>query len=61
MMIFDRWGNIVYETHDPAAGWNGRFQNKGEMVQQDVYVYRIDYTDNMYKKYWLIGSVTLLR
>lgn len=61
MMIFDRWGNLVYETHDPAAGWNGRFDNKGEMVQQDVYVYKIEYTDNLFKKYKLIGSVTLIR
>lgn len=61
MMIFDRWGNLVYETRDPAKGWNGRWHNEGPVLQQDVYVYRIEYTDNLYKQYKLIGSVTMIK
>lgn len=61
MLIFDRWGNLVYKTNDPGAGWNGTWKNTGEQVQQDVYVYKIKYTDNLYKTYEMIGHVTLIR
>lgn len=59
--IFDRWGNIVFQTDDPNVRWNGTWQNKGEMVQQDVYIYKISFVDNMYAEHSVIGSVTLLR
>ncbi len=61
MMIFDRWGNLVFESDRPEKGWNGTWKNTGQPVQQDVYVWRIQYTDNMYKQYKLMGHVTLLR
>lgn len=40
--IFDRWGQLIFETNDPFAGWNGTY--KGAPVQEDTYVYVIDYT-----------------
>lgn len=58
--IFDRWGNIVFETHDPNKKWNGRWRNEGDKVQTDVYVYKIAFIDNMYGEHHLIGSVTVL-
>ncbi|MCX6310298.1 MAG: PKD domain-containing protein [Bacteroidetes bacterium] len=60
-LIFDRWGNLIFESNDPNLGWNGQWKNSGKLVEQDVYVYTIDYTDNMYEKHRLIGHVTLLR
>ncbi len=59
--VFDRWGNIVYHTTDIYGKWDGTWQNKGDMVQQDVYVYKIQFTDNMGKDHETIGSVTLIR
>lgn len=61
LYIFDRWGNIVFETHDPYKRWNGRWKGSGDIVQEDVYVYKIMYTDNMYGEHHLIGSVTVIR
>lgn len=59
--VFDRWGNIVFHTTDIYEKWDGTWQNKGDMVQQDVYVYKIQFTDNMGKDHETIGSVTLIR
>lgn len=60
-LIFDRWGNIVFESHNPGEMWNGRYQNKGEFVQEDVYVYKVQFMDNMFGEHHAIGSVTVLR
>jgi gliding motility-associated-like protein len=39
MMVFNRWGQLLFETTDPDRGWDGYFQ--GKLCQQDVYVYKI--------------------
>jgi gliding motility-associated-like protein len=42
MRIFNRWGELLFETTDMNVGWDGRY--KGEVVQNDTYVYTILYT-----------------
>ncbi|GAB4132781.1 MAG: hypothetical protein Fur0041_04410 [Bacteroidia bacterium] len=61
LMIFNRWGNLIFESHDPTIGWNGKEKNSGAPAQQDVYVYKIEYTDNMYRKHQLTGHLSLIR
>lgn len=39
--IFNRWGELLYESGDPAEGWNGLY--KGHVVKQDVYSYQLAY------------------
>jgi len=62
MEIFDRWGHSVFKTKDPAKGWDGTIQNKGnDPLKEDVYVFKIKYKDvegNVYDK---IGHVALIR
>jgi gliding motility-associated-like protein len=41
MRIFNRWGELLFETSDMNNGWDGRY--KGQIVQTDTYVYTIDY------------------
>ena len=61
MQIFDRWGLLIYRSNDINKGWDGKL--KGEVCQQDVYVYKIYFTDKsdgtLIKK--MKGIVTLLR
>jgi gliding motility-associated-like protein len=59
MVIYDRWGNLIFETNDIDKGWDGKF--KGTLVQEDVYVYMIEATDVHQKQYRLNGSVTVLK
>ena len=37
--VFDRWGNQVFETHNPSDSWNGTF--RGKPCSAGVYVYSL--------------------
>jgi gliding motility-associated-like protein len=37
MKIFNRWGDLVFVTDNPANGWNGKIDDAEAL--QDVYVY----------------------
>jgi len=39
MLIFNRWGELVWESHDPSIGWDGTY--KGKTVQEGVYTWKI--------------------
>lgn len=39
LYIFNRWGEIVYQSNDMYARWNGRKMNRGEILPADVYTY----------------------
>jgi gliding motility-associated-like protein len=42
MKIFNRYGQIVYETNDPAISWNGKYKNTNSKVPSGVYYYLCD-------------------
>ncbi len=39
MKIFNRWGNLVFETTDPNINWDGRDINSGKELNSAVYFY----------------------
>jgi len=43
MSIFNRWGQMIFETTDINAGWDGTYQ--GSPVMLGAYVYRIVYEE----------------
>ncbi len=59
IIIFDRWGEILFESDDIRIGWNGTY--KGVICQQDVYAYHVIVTSMDNKVYKYDGTVTLLR
>ncbi len=60
MYIFDRWGNLIYQTSTWPGGWDGTVQGKGE-CQIDTYVYKIATQDGNRAKRVYIGHVNLIR
>ncbi len=59
-LIFDRWGNKLFETSDKEMGWNGYYKNV--QCKSDVYVYKINFRDDVQNEFHeYIGRVTLLR
>ena len=41
LSIFNRWGQQVFETSNPNAGWDGKYV--GEPLQLGVYTYKVSY------------------
>ncbi|MCB0769914.1 MAG: gliding motility-associated C-terminal domain-containing protein [Flavobacteriales bacterium] len=62
MLVFDRWGQIVYSTENPYKPWFGSYQNDGEILKSDVYAYRITYAiEGTEARKEILGHVTLLK
>ena len=38
--VFDRWGNLVFETHNLSEGWDGTYAGKASDIATYVYVLR---------------------
>jgi len=63
-MIFDRWGNLMFEARNippnaPEMGWDG--MNKGQRVNEGVYVYSIKITLPNGNEEILKGDVSVIR
>jgi len=60
LFIFNRWGEIIWESHDPSVGWDGTFN--GKIVQSGIYQWKANvkdlYTD---EKVEFTGSINLLK
>lgn len=61
MLVFDRWGNLIFKTVDPYQGWDGRVQGHSGYAQIDTYVYKIWIRDKYNKDYDFIGSINMVR
>ncbi len=68
LLIYDRWGELIWESHDASVGWDGTYQGAlqigalGMSCQEGVYTWKINYkpkeTD---EKKVVVGHLTLLR
>lgn len=60
LLIFNRWGQVIWESHDPNVGWDGTFN--GKVVQAGAYAWtakvKNPYNDD---KKVFTGSVSILR
>ncbi|MFN0035876.1 MAG: gliding motility-associated C-terminal domain-containing protein [Saprospiraceae bacterium] len=57
--VFDRWGNMVFETRNPAASWDGTF--RGKPCEPGVYIYTLKMEIRGCQQSMLKGDVTLVR
>lgn len=58
--IFNRWGELIFNTSDSSEGWDGNYL--ASIAKSDVYVWKIrvkDITSNEKKDYF--GHINLLR
>ncbi|MFK8005745.1 MAG: PKD domain-containing protein [Saprospiraceae bacterium] len=61
MKIWNRWGEMVFETGDPFEGWNGKKLNTGKDSPQGVYVVVVTYTGPRGGNVELKGFATIVK
>ena len=61
MIIFDRWGNMLFNQTSSNPGWNGMNMFNNSMCQQGVYVYKVIVKNIFNKQQEFKGTVSLLR
>jgi gliding motility-associated-like protein len=58
-VIYDRWGEKMFETTSLNQGWDGTF--KGKELDPDVYVYYLEATCEGGSTYFEEGNISLIR
>lgn len=61
LSIYNRWGQLIFESNDPDVGWDGSDKGSNRIVQQDVYAYLLTYTSSKGEYFQRKGTVTLLK
>jgi large repetitive protein len=59
MYIFDRWGNLIYQTSQWPGGWDGTYNSR--LCQIDTYVYKIVTQGPDGNRHQYVGHVNLIR
>lgn len=59
-IIFNRWGELIFESDDLQKGWDGKY--KGKLVEAGVYVWKLDFKSTATQKSEKrIGKLTIIR
>jgi gliding motility-associated-like protein len=56
--IYNRWGQMLFETTDISHGWDGRFN--GEYVSYGAYIYYIKIDNGYEDPFEKVGTVTVI-
>lgn len=58
--VFNRWGEIVWESFDVTGAWNGTYDN--QLVPAGVYVWVVNAKDRSSDKvHNFSGSITVIK
>jgi gliding motility-associated-like protein len=60
MQIYDRWGNMIFESNSQSIGWDG-YDQHGRLMPAGVYVYKLTLRLSDQQRTTQIGDVTLIR
>ena len=58
LQIYDRWGQLVYESKDASAGWTGTFRNK--MQDSGIFVWQCNFKRSGVERF-MKGTITLIK
>ena len=62
MLIFNRWGQVIFETHNTEIGWDGSYSDQAGVVSDGMYTWKITYKNpKTDERKILIGHVLVLR
>jgi gliding motility-associated-like protein len=57
--VYNRWGQLLYQTNDKNAGWNGTYN--GKLQISETYVWVVEAIDQDGKNILKTGKTTLIR
>ena len=58
-IIFNRWGEKVFESSDPSTGWDGTY--KGKSINSAVFTYVVTVKFINVNEHNIRGTVTLIK
>jgi gliding motility-associated-like protein len=64
LYIYNRWGELIFESHDATVGWDGSYGRNSEItvVQDGVYTWKIEFkTSDTDERKIVIGHVNVIR
>jgi gliding motility-associated-like protein len=60
MMIFDRWGNMIFQTNEWMKDWDG-YVNGNDVIMEDVYVWKVSFADQYGARHNYMGHVSVIK
>jgi gliding motility-associated-like protein len=63
MYIYNRWGELIWESHDASVGWDATYgTGDGRVVQDGTYTWKIDFKTTMSdERVLVVGHVNVLK
>ena len=63
LLIFDRWGEIIFESHNTEIGWDGTYgASNPHNVQMGTFTWKIEFkTTNTDERKMFLGHVNLIK
>ena len=62
MYIYDRWGELIFESHNAQVGWDGTYANVAGKAKDGVYIWKIEFkTTGTDARKMLTGHVNLIK
>jgi gliding motility-associated-like protein len=59
-LIYNRWGVLVFESNNPAIGWDGTYGNK--LLGNETFTWKLQFKEKMTEKeHYLTGHVNLIK
>ncbi|MBU8893049.1 MAG: PKD domain-containing protein [Bacteroidales bacterium] len=59
LLVYTRWGELIFTTKDLSAGWDGKIQ--GEYAKPEVYVWKAEGKFTNGRAFELAGDITLIK
>ncbi len=60
LTIFNRWGEVMFESNNPEVGWDGTY--RGKLAKEGIYSWKMEFQPvGNTKRQSVLGHVTLLR
>jgi gliding motility-associated-like protein len=61
LSIFNRWGQVIFESTKPELGWDGKIRSSGLDATNDTFLYQVQVNDANGVQISKRGFVSLIR